>query len=193
MSSLINVFFYHLLILLALYSFLIPHPLGAAEMYQWENQQGEMVFGDRPPGGVDATPITVDEIPRTGNRFSSEQQIQRMHQDAAIRREVERRELDRSQPRIDSHCREYISQLNKAEIQIERSYNVRDAQKAIDLRKLIKKECGENVYSIKHDDWRCRQYRRELEKAKIYLQHTPNSVDEKKVDVLTGQIARECR
>ena len=165
----------------------------AADMFRWENQQGETVFGDRPPKDVDATPITVEEIPKTGNRFSSEQQIEQMHQDAAISREVESRQSNRAAQRIDYHCRDYVSQLNKAEIQIERSYNVRDAQKAVDLRKLIKKECGESVLSVKHDDWRCRQYRRDLEKAKIYQEHTPNSVDSKKVEVLTKQIARECR
>ena len=165
----------------------------AAEMYRWEDKQGKVVFGDNPPKGVEAKPMTVEEIPKTGNRFSSEKQIDRIHQDAVINREIEKRVSKQRKTQTDYHCRDYVSQLNKAEIQIQRSYNVRDAQKAIDLRKLIKKECGERVLSVKHNDWRCDQYRRDLEKAKIYQEHTPNSVDQKKVATLTEQIARECR
>lgn len=171
----------------------IAAPSWSAEMYRWKNKQGEVVFGDQPPVGAQAEPITVEEIPKTGNRFSDESQIKRLHQDAAMRRELDARLSRQPAPRTDYHCRDYVSQLNKAEIQIQRSYNVRDAQKVVDLRKLIKKECGESTFNTKYDDWRCKQYRRDLEKARIYVEHTPNSVDQKKIDSLQQQIARECR
>jgi len=93
---------------------------------------------------------------------------------------------------IDSHCRGYVSQLNKIEIYLQHTPTDLDRQKANDLRKLIKIECGKQVLSQKHDDWQCKRYRTDLTKAEIFHEHTPTPRDEQKIKDLKKQIAHEC-
>ena len=93
---------------------------------------------------------------------------------------------------IDSHCRGYVSELNKIEIFLQHTPTDLDRQKAKDLRKLIKVECSNKVLTQKYDDSRCKRYRTDLTKTEIFLEHTPTDRDQQKIIDLKNQIFREC-
>lgn len=163
-----------------------------AEVYRWVDEQGRVIFGDSPPKEkqAEAKRITIENTEKSGARFATPQQIKDYDQQSQAR-QVKKNPAVANQ-RIDSRCRNYISQLNKVEIYLEHTPTVRDQQKARDLRKLINQECGDVGYQVKHDDAKCQRYRDDLSKAKIYLEHTPNARDQRKVKDLRTQINREC-
>ena len=164
-----------------------------AEVYRWVDQHGNVVFGDKPPKEHEdsAEAVTIDTTEQSGTRFASPNQIKNFEDDAQNRQpNVSDTTPDR---RMDSRCRNYISQLNKIEIYLEHTRTARDEQKAADLRKLINKECGDHIRYQKHDDWQCQRYREDLNKAEIYFEHTPSERDRHKIEDLRKQITRECR
>lgn len=163
-----------------------------AEVYRWIDQHGNVIFGDKPPKEYEAAAevITIDNTEKSGARFASPNQVKDFETDAQERQpNVRETAPDR---RMDSRCRNYISQLNKVDIYLEHTRTARDEQKAADLRRLIQKECGDHARYQKHDDWQCLRYREDLTKAEIYFDHTPSERDRQKIADLRKQIAREC-
>ncbi|HEC18014.1 MAG TPA: DUF4124 domain-containing protein [Gammaproteobacteria bacterium] len=160
-----------------------------AEAYRWTDDKGNTVFGDKPPKNKTATAVPIDNKQNTGTRFADPVQVKDFERKATQSRD--RRSIPPT--RIDPYCRRYISELNKVEIFLEHTDTEQDRQKARDLRKLIDKECGNEVLDLKFDDGRCTHYRKELSKTEIFLEHSPNEPDEHKVRDLKKQIARECR
>lgn len=157
-----------------------------AEVFRWTNEQGEVVYGDSPPNSTSTEAVPINDA-KSGTRFATEQQIKQLEQS---------RPPSNKKPKakkMDSHCRKYVSQLNKTEIYLEHTYNERDAQKAKDLRKLIARECRADTLVVKHDDSRCGRYRQDLAKIEVYLEHTPTERDQQKAKDLQKQIKRECR
>ena len=157
-----------------------------AEMYRWINDKGEVVYGDVPPKGTKAEVISADEVNNSGAKFATPEQIEKLRED--IKKPPKIKKV--TQP--DTHCRRYVSDLNKLEIYLEHTYTDLDAQKASDLRKLIKRECKDMKISSIDNSSRCKTYRQDLAKTKIHLEHTPNDRDKQKVIDLGKQIAREC-
>lgn len=174
------------LVLILYFSSGISH----AEVYRWLNDRGEIVFGDAPPEGTKADSLSIDDPDNTGMKFATPEQIEKLRNDAKAQ--------DKKQPRtnktnpLDSYCRRYRSDLNKIEIYLEHTNSMRDVEKARDLRKLIKRECGSVNVSTGANRSRCESYRQDMVKTQIYLEHTPNPRDKHKVEDLRKQIAREC-
>ena len=163
---------------------------GLAEVYQWKDDRGKIVFGDTPPKDKAATAVTINNTGKSGARFATPGQVKDIEYSAEAR---ERQSQSAARNNVDSHCRNYVSELNKIEIFLQHTPTDLDQQKAKDLRKLIKIECDNKVLSQKHDDWQCKRYRTDLTKAEIFLEHTPTKRDQQKVKDLKKQIARECR
>jgi hypothetical protein len=161
---------------------------GFAEVYRWKDASGKMVFGDTPPKGKTSTAITIEDTTNSGASFASPAQIKDFKRETeTTHRQIEPPTRDH----IDSHCRNYVSQLNKVEIYLEHTNTKRDRQKALDLRKLIKMECDGEVLTQKFDDSRCRHYREDLTKTEVYLEHTRR--DRNKAEDLRKQIEIECQ
>ncbi|MCW9023497.1 MAG: DUF4124 domain-containing protein [Gammaproteobacteria bacterium] len=160
-----------------------------ADVFRWLNKDGEVIYGDSPPKEVQSEIVPLEEAGQSGMRFATDQQIEQINESSNSAAE---RSRSTKTKKIDSHCRKYISQLNKTEIYLEHTYNERDAQKARDLRKLIKRECAKDVLSYQHDDSRCEGYRQDLSKVEVYLEHTPTVRDKQKAKDLHEQIKREC-
>ena len=161
-----------------------------AEVYRWTDNDGKVVFGDTPPKDKTTTTISIENTEDSGAQFATPEQAKQIEQNAESR---QHRNNSATPNNIDSHCRGYVSQLNKIEIFLQHTPTKLDQQKASDLRKLIKIECGKQVLSQKFDDWHCRRYRTDLTKAEIFHQHTPTPRDEQKIKDLKEQIAHECR
>lgn len=161
-----------------------------ADVYRWKDDSGKIVFGDSPPKNKTATTVTIDETKNSGTQFATPGQVQNFKHDAAVRPRLNKTITPQ---RVDPHCRNYISQLNQVEIYLEHTVTKRDQQKSIDLRKLIKKECGKNVLSRKFDDSQCTRHRESLSKLEIYLEHTVTPRDQQKAKDLRQQIIRECQ
>jgi hypothetical protein len=161
-----------------------------AEVYRWQDDNGKVVFGDTPPKDKEATAVRIDNTDSSGTQFANPALIRDMENDAKYGRSQSRPSQHRP---VDWHCRNYVSQLNKVEIYLQHTPSQRDQQKADDLRQLIKRECSNEVLSLKYDDGQCKRYREDLTRAEIYLQHTPTQRDRQRVKDLREQIARECR
>jgi len=166
---------------------------GQAEVYRWKDDNGKIVFGDTPPKDKTATAISIENTDNSGTQFATPEQTKAIERDAKNRRHKTPSTTRQSRNNIDSHCRRYISELNKVDIYLQHTDTPRDQLKARDLRKIIKKECGNNVLTQKFDDGKCARYRRKLSKTEIFLEHTSNPRDEQKVKDLKKQITRECR
>ncbi len=181
--------------------FVLLSQMGIAhgEVYRWVDDNGNVVFGDSPPPSLKKAkklkPIVIETPTPTGTQFATPEQIQQMQDDAKTRQ----RTKSSAPNNIDTQCRTYISQLNKVEIYLEHTSTARDEQKAKDLRKLIKMECGPQALYANHryradkNDWRCKQYRENIAKIEIYLEHTPTDRDKQTAIDLRKQAARECR
>ena len=161
-----------------------------AEVYRWQDKNGEPVYGDVPPDGVQAEVLTVEEISESGTHLATPQAIDKMKKE--LDENTEGRNNKSSDHRMDYHCRNYVSQLNKIEIYLDHTYTDRDAQKAKDLRALIKKECGRDARKIKHSDWRCTDYQQDLAKTELHVKHSSNDRDLQKIQDLKKRISREC-
>ncbi len=163
----------------------------AAEVYRWVNAEGEIVFGDRPPKETDIDIVPVKKTVSGGMKFATPEQIEKLHNDAQVQKK------DKPQAggsRLSkSYCQRYRSNLNKVEIYLQHTYNVQDAQKARDLRRLIKRECRGINLSVEDNRSRCKSYRQDLLRTEIYLEHTSNPRDRQKVKDLRKQIGRECQ
>lgn len=164
--------------------------LSVAEVYRWEDDSGKIIFGDTPPKDKMSTIIHIENTDDSGAQFATPGQVKNIEQDIENRRRQNNHSTNNN---IDSHCRGYVSQLNKIEIFLQHTPTDLDRQKARDLRKLIKIECDNQVLSQKHDDWQCSRYRTDLTKAEIFLEHTPTPRDEQKVKDLKKQITLECQ
>jgi len=162
----------------------------SAEVYRWINDRGEVVFGDQPPEEVKAGVVPLGEAARKGMKFATPEQIEKLHEKAQNRKQSNSRRK-KTNPQ-DAYCRRYRSDLNKVEIYLQHTNSDRDVQKARDLRKLIKRECGKLNVSINKNSSRCTSYHHELLKTEIYIEHTPNPRDKQKVIDLRKQIVREC-
>jgi len=161
-----------------------------AEVYRWINDRGEVVFGDAPPEGTKAEHISTEDAANTGMKFATPEQIEKLRDDAREQGKA-RSNTGRTDPAA-AYCQRYRSDLNKIEIYLEHTNSMQDVQKARDLRKLIKRECGSVNLSAGSTRSRCESYRQDLLKTQIYLEHTPNPRDQHKVEDLRKQIAREC-
>jgi hypothetical protein len=170
--------------------FCIASSPSLAEVYRWKDDSGKIVFGDTPPKDKTATAITIENTEDSGAQFATPGQVKLIEQKAENRRQESNLP---TRTHIDSHCRGYVSQLNKIEIYLQHTPTNLDQQKASDLRKLIKIECGNQVLSQKYNDWQCQRYRTDLNKAEIFHQHTPTPRDEQKIKDLKTQIAHECQ
>jgi hypothetical protein len=164
---------------------------GIAEIYRWKDDNGKMVFGDTPPKNKTSTAITIEDTTNSGTTFANPGQVKNFERQAESPNRQSKPVIPHDY--IDSHCRNYVSQLNKVEIYLEHTKSPRDQQKALDLRKIIKMECGDKVLTQKFDDSRCRRYREDLTKTEIYLEHTHTRRDRHKVEDLRKQIALECQ
>ena len=166
---------------------------GQAEVYRWKDENGKIVFGDTPPSDKAATAVGIENTENSGTRFATPDQVKDIERDAKSHRR--KNPLASRQPgnNIDAHCRQYISELNKVDIYLQHTNTRRDQLKARDLRKLIKKECADDVLTQKFDDRKCASHRRKLSKVEIFLEHTSSPRDEQKAKDLKKQIARECR
>lgn len=161
-----------------------------AEIYRWKDDSGKTVFGDTPPKDKTATAVIIENTEDSGAQFATPGQVKNIEQSAKNR---QRQNTSSTSNNIDSHCRSYVSQLNKIEIFLQHTPTDLDQQKASDLRKLIKIECGNQVLSQKYNDRQCKRYRTDLTKAEIFLEHTPTLRDEQKIKDLKKQIAWECQ
>jgi len=166
---------------------------GQAGVYRWKDDNGKIVFGDAPPKDKTSTAISIENTENSGTQFASPEQVKNIERDANNRLHKTPSTSRQSRKKIDSHCRRYISELNKVDIYLQHTDSPRDQLKARDLRKIIKKECGNNVLTQKFDDKKCANYHSKLNKTEIFLEHTSNPRDEQKVNDLKKQIARECR
>ncbi|HHI94587.1 MAG TPA: DUF4124 domain-containing protein [Gammaproteobacteria bacterium] len=180
-------------LLLCIFILCIAMEPAHAGVYRWKDDNGKIVFGDTPPKDKTATAVNIDNTENSGTQFATPEQTKDIERDAKKRRYKTSSTSRQPRNKIDSHCRRYISELNKVDIYLEHTDTPRDHLKARDLRKLIKKECGNKVLTQKFDDGRCASYRRKLSKTEIFLEHTPNPRDEQQVKDLKKQIARECR
>ncbi len=163
----------------------------AGDVYRWTNDKGEIVFGDSPPKGTDVEIIPLKKTLDRGMKFATPEQVEKLHNDAQAQKKMKPRA--RGTRLLKSYCQRYRSNLNKVEIYLQHTYNVQDAQKAQDLRKLIKRECGGINLSVEDNQSRCKAYRQDLLKTEIYLEHTSNPRDRQKVKDLRKQIMRECQ
>lgn len=161
-----------------------------AEVYRWKDDNGKIVFGDSPPPNKTTTTININDIKDSGTQFAKPDQVSDFTRNAE-KHSTQSKSNTRSN--IDSHCRNYISQLNKVNIYLEHTVTKRDQQKAIDLRKLIKRECGNKILTQKFDDSRCTAYRVDLSKLEVYLTHTITKRDQQRASDLRQQITRECQ
>lgn len=168
----------------------IPASPGMAEIYRWKDDSGKNVFGDTPPRDKTATAITIENTEDSGTQFATPEQIKLIEQNA---KNSQRPSNASTRNTIDSHCRGYVSQLNKIEIYLQHTPTKLDQQKASDLRKLIKIECGNQILSQKYNDLQCDRYRTDLTRAEIFHQHTPTQRDQQKIKDLKAQIAQECQ
>ena len=159
-----------------------------AEIYQWEDDKGQTVFGDKPPKNKSATVKNIENTEGSGTRFADPQAVKNFKQSAGHQRPVKA-----SRPEsIDPYCRRYISQLNRVEIYLEHTNSPRDQQKAMDLRKLINRECSDDLHTRKFSDSYCNRYHEDLKKTEIFLEHSHSPRDQNRADDLRKQIAREC-
>lgn len=161
-----------------------------AEVYRWKDDRGKIVFGDTPPKNKSTTTIDVDNTKNSGTQFASPDQVENFTRNNENR---STQNNSRSHQNIDSHCRNYISQLNKINIYLEHTVTKRDQQKASDLQKLIKRECGDKILTKRFNDSRCANYREDLSKLEIYLEHTITERDQQRANDLRQQINRECQ
>ena len=159
-----------------------------ADVYRWKDDKGQIVFGDTPPKDKKTTVVRIENTKKSGTQFAEPGLIKNIEQEAAQQRQ-NKPVLVKT---VDSYCRRYISDLNKVEIFLEHTNSPRDQQKAHDLRKLIKRECGDNLSTQKFADSYCKRYREDLSKTEIFLEHTNSRRDQNKVIDLRKQIAREC-
>ena len=164
--------------------------ISSADVYRWIDDNGKVVFGDTPPKNKTTTTVDIKNTEDSGTQFATPDQTKDIERDAQNRRS---QNASTSHKRIDGYCRQYVSELNKIEIFLEHTVTTRDQRKAHDLRKLINKECGDNVLMKKFDDASCTRYRKELSKTEIFIEHSPSPRDERKVKDLKKQIARECQ
>lgn len=162
--------------------------INAAEVYRWTDDNGNVIFGDKPPKNKAATSVHIEHNKKSGTQFADPAQIKNFERGAT--KTQQRKSTPKK--RIDADCRRYISQLNKVEIFLEHSNSPRDQLKARDLRKLAKNNCGDTRLTQKFSDSYCHNYRKKLEKISIFLEHTSTPLDEQKVKDLRKQIAREC-
>lgn len=160
-----------------------------AEVYRWKDEKGRIVFGDAPPKDKKTTAISIENTENSGTQFATPESIRDVKQGAMHRQQKK----PETTIRVDSHCRRYLSDLNKVEIYLEHTNSPRDQQKARDLRKLIKRECNKDLLSQKFSDSYCRHYREKLSKTEIFLEHTNTPRDQNKAKDLRKQIARECQ
>jgi hypothetical protein len=159
-----------------------------AEVYQWQDEKGQTVFGDMPPKNKSVSVKNIESSADSGTRFADPEAVKNFNQKAS-----QSRQLKTDQPeRIDPFCRRYISQLNKVEIYLQHTKSPRDRQKAEDLRKLINRECSDNLHAQKFSDSYCDRYREDLKKTEIFLEHSNSPRDQNRADDLRKQIAREC-
>ncbi len=135
--------------------------------------------------------VLVENAIGRGMKFATPEQIEELHNDAQTQKKGKSQAGQVSQSK--SYCRRYRSDLNKIEIYLQHTNSVLDAQKAHDLRKIIKRECGGINLSVEDNRSRCNAYHQDLVKTEIYLEHTPNPRDKQKVKDLRKQIARECQ
>lgn len=159
-----------------------------AEVYQWEDDKGQTVYGDTPPKDRSATVKNIEKTEESGTRFADPQSVKNFRQESARQRPVKTENTKRADP----YCRRYISQLNKVEIYLEHTNSPRDHQKAQDLRKLINRECSGKLQGQKFSDSYCDHYREDLKKTEIYLEHSHSPRDQNRANDLRKQIAREC-
>ena len=177
------------LLILCTFMLCITAELSQAEVFRWKDDNGKAVFGDTPPKDNTAIAVDIKNIEKSGARFATPDQMKDIENSAEARR---RQRQAASQNTTDSHCRGYVSELNKIEIFLQHTPTDLDRQKAKDLRKLIKVECNNKVLTQKYDDWQCKRYRTDLTKAEIFLEHTPTTIDQQKIIDLKNQISREC-
>lgn len=161
-----------------------------AEVYRWVNDRGETVFGDSPPKGTQADVVPVDTTVGRGMKFATPKQVEQFHNEAQTQKKA-RSQSGVSSP-SKSYCRRYQSDLNKIEIYLQHTYSIKDAEKARDLRKLIRRECSGVHLTAEDNRSRCNSYHQDMVKTEIYLEHTPNPRDKQKLKDLRKQIAREC-
>ncbi len=166
---------------------------GQAGVYRWKDDDGKIVFGDTPPKDKTATAVNIENTEHSGTQFATPDQVKDIERDAKNRRPKSPPASRQSRNKIDSHCRRYISELNKVDIYLQHTDTERDRLKARDLRKLIKKECANNVLTQKFNDGRCTRYRKKLSETEMFLEHTSSPRDEQKAEDLKKQIARECQ
>ncbi|VAX08658.1 hypothetical protein MNBD_GAMMA25-885 [hydrothermal vent metagenome] len=165
--------------------------LAKAEVYRWLNEEGEIVFGDKPPKGTKADVIQVKKAGSHGMKFATPEQIEEFHNELAM---PAKSNTSTGRSNLSaSYCRRYRSDLNKIEIYLQHTNSVKDVEKAADLRELIKRECSGINYSKEDNRSRCQSYHQDLVKTEIYLDHTPNPRDKQRVKDLRKQMARECR
>ncbi len=161
-----------------------------AEVYRWVNDNGEIVFGDNPPKDTAVDAVPVENKVGSGMKFATPEQIEEFHNNAQTQKKT-KSQSSTSNP-SKSYCRRYQSDLNKIEIYLQHTYSIKDAEKARDLRKLIKRECGGINLTLEDNRSRCNSYHQDMVKIEIYLEHTPNPRDKQKLKDLRKQIAREC-
>lgn len=162
-----------------------------AEVYRWIDEQGNVVYGDRPPKDRKLQPLPLRESAGRGTSFATPEQIEKLHASDKTSKGKSRSADENTARR--STCQRYRSDLNEVEIYLQHTWSQRDALRARDLRKLIRRECTGVAARLERDSSRCRGYRRELLETEIYLEHTPNPRDQQRVQDLEKQIERECR
>ncbi len=152
-----------------------------AEAYQWRDENGNLVFSDKPPSENKADKIQLRPLEKSGANFGTSNEWQGL--------EFENRE----EKPLNSFCRRKVSELNKIRTFLQHSNNDRDKQKASDLEDLITQECGKQALSQRFNDSHCDRYRRQATKIRIYLKHTPNDRDKQRLTDLQEQIKLECQ
>jgi len=166
--------------LLALLLLLCCHSLANGDTYRWHDAEGNLVFSDKPPEGVDAKRVELTPLKKGGLNLGSTP--------------------DNASPspppttatKTNHHCRSDVSKLNKITAFLRHTPNALDRQKAKNLRLLIIQQCGRQALTRRYKDHYCDDYRREIAKIRIYLKQAPNDKDEQRLKDLQYQIKREC-
>jgi len=76
-------------------------------VYQWVNDEGEIVFGDSPPSGTDANMIELEDAVGSGAKFATPEQIEKFHNGAQAQNKSKSKSGTSSQ--LNSYCRGYQS------------------------------------------------------------------------------------
>ncbi|MBV1882168.1 MAG: DUF4124 domain-containing protein [Pseudomonadales bacterium] len=163
-----------------------------AEIYQWKDEWGNTQFSNEPPEDTESSEVELPDINITpAHKTHPEFDSQGKKQATTNTNEQFNQQ--------DQYCEKKRRKLAEIDAHLVNYENVKDLKKSKALKKLLINECGRKYLTQTSSDKLkdsnrkyCERKRRELSEVEVFLSHTSNLRDEKKVKTLKILLKKEC-